>query len=294
MATAITNDDKAIREDLYGVITNISPSENSLLSGLARSDASAVTHEWPTDTLKTPGANAQIEGADATYAARTNPTRANNICQIVKIEFAVSGTEDAATQAGFAKRYAYEMDKAMKEWGNDMEFALMRGTIASTSGSAARSMKGLKAAITTNATAQSGVSLSENQLNDYLGTCWDQGGEPDEIFVGKTLKRRISGFTAGNTKNVAADDRRLINAVDVYESDFGVLKIFKHRYITQSGDNNLDIVGIQSDKFKVALLRAPKHEPLAKTGDATKGHIVGEGTLEYLAENSSFKATAHL
>jgi hypothetical protein len=294
LATAVTNDDRAIREDLYGVITRISPTETQLLSGLARTDASAVNHEWPKDTLKTPGVNAQIEGSDAIFAARTNPSRTQNLCQIVKIEFAVSGTEDASNTAGFAKRYAYEMDKAMKEWANDFEFALMRSTVVSTSGSALRSMTSLKASITTNATSQSGVSLSENQLNDYLGNAWERGGTVDEVYVGKTLKRRISGYTAGGTKNVETTDKRLVNRVDVYESDFGIVKLFKHRYITVSGDTHNDIVGIQSDKFRVAMLRDPKHEALAKTGDATKGHIVGEGTLEFLAEDSSFIATRHL
>ena len=244
MATAVSNDDRATREDLYSVITNINPTETQLLSGLARSEATAVNHEWPVDTLKTPGINAQIEGADATFAARTNPTRAQNLCQIVKIEFAVSGTEDATNHAGFTKRYAYEMDKAMKEWSNDAEFALMRSTVISTSGSALRSMTSLKASITTNATAQSGISLSENMLNDYLGNAWDQGGTVDEVYVGKTLKRRISGFTAGNTKNVDATDKRLVNSIDVYESDFGIVKLFKHRFITVSGDTNNDIVGV--------------------------------------------------
>jgi hypothetical protein len=181
----------------------------------------------------------------------------------------------------------------MKEWGNDAEFALMRSTVISTSGSAVRSMTSLKAAITTNVTGLSAVSLSENNLNDYLGTCWDAGGVVDEVYVGKTLKRRISGFTAGNTKYIQAEDKRQVNVVDVYESDFGVIKLFKHRYITQAADAGLDIVGIQSDKFRVATLRAPQHQSIAKTGDATKGMVVGELTLEFLAENSSFKATNH-
>jgi len=294
LAVSIASDNKAVREDLYGVITNISPTETQLLSGLARTDATAVNHEWPVDVLKTPGYNAQIEGADAAFTARVAPTRKNNLCQILEVSFNVSATADASNTAGMAKQYAYEMDKAMKEWSNDAEFALMRSTVISTSGSALRSMTSLKASITTNATSQSGVSLSENTLNDYLGTAWDQGGNPDEVYVGKTLKRRISGFTAGNTKFVDSTDKRLVNAVDVYESDFGIIKLFKHRYITQSGDNNLDIVGIQSDKFRVATLRSPQHVSLAKTGDSTKGMIVGELTLEFLAENSSFKGTAHL
>lgn len=293
MAVSIAQDNKAVREDLYDVITNISPTETQLLSGLARTDAQAVNHEWPVDVLKTPGYNAQIEGADAPYTARVAPTRKNNLCQIIEVSFNVSATADASNVAGMTKQYAYEMDKAMKEWSNDAEFALMRSTVISTSGSAIRSMTSLKAAISTNATSQSGVSLSENQLNDYLGTAWDQGGTVDEVYVGKVLKRRISGFTAGNVKNVQAEDRRLVNAVDVYESDFGIVKLFKHRFITQSGDQGYDILGIQSDKFRVASLRAPQHQPLAKTGDSTKGMIIGELTLEFLAENSSFKASAH-
>ncbi len=82
--------------------------------------------------------------------------------------------------------------------------------------------------------------------------------------------------------------------MDIYESDFGIVKLFKHRYITQSADTNFDIIGIQSDKFRVATLRAPQHQSIAKTGDATKGMIVGELTLEFLAEKSSFKATTVL
>jgi hypothetical protein len=45
--------------------------------------------------------------------------------------------------AGFSDRMSYEMEKALKEWKQDAEFALMRSTIACGSGSAARSMKGL-------------------------------------------------------------------------------------------------------------------------------------------------------
>jgi hypothetical protein len=64
--------------------------------------------------------------------------------------------------------------------------------------------------------------------------------------------------------------------------------------MTVSGDTNFDILGVQPDKFRVAYLREPEHVTLSKTGSATKGMIEGEMTLEYLAESSSFKATAQL
>jgi len=294
MAQAITNDDPAIRESLYDVIANIDPQETQLLSGLGHVSAEAVTDQWLNDTLKTPGANARVEGADATFAARTNPGRSSNICQIVAVDVNVSATEDAANKAGMSTRYAYELDKANKEWANDFEYALMRSTIASTSGSAVRTMRGLKASITTTTTSQSGVSLSEDTFNAYLGNAWAQGGKPTEVYVGRVLKRRISGFTAGSTKNTDTTDRRLVNAVDVYDSDFGRVKLFLHRFVTADADVNYDIVGIEPERFKVAMLRDPKHEPLAKTGDGKKGMVVGEGTLRALAEKSSFIGLRHL
>jgi len=294
MANVFSYDSNARKESLLDIITNISPVENGLIKLLGRSSATNTLHEWVTDTLKTPAAQAVVEGSDASFANRTNPTRVQNQTQIVRIDFAVTDTERARNYPGFKDRYAYEMQKAMKEWSNDAEFNLLRSTIATGTGSAARTMVGLKAAITTNATAQSGVSLSEAQVNDYMQTAWGTGGEPTDILVGSKLKRRISGFTANTTRQTIAEQEELHNVIDTYYSDFGVFRIRLHRFMTVSGDTNFDILGVQPDKFRVAYLREPEHVTLSKTGSATKGMIEGEMTLEYLAESSSFKATAQL
>lgn len=294
MASVYTYDSNARKESLLNIITNITPEENSLLKDLGKSSASNSLHEWVTDTLKTAAAQSVVEGSDASFANRTNPTRVQNQTQIVRIDFSVTDTERARDYPGFKDRYAYEMEKAMKEWNNDAEFNLLRSTLATGTGSATRTMKGLVSSITTVATAQSGVSLSETMLNDYVQNAWNQGGRPTDVYVGARLKRRISGFTANTTRNVQAEDKKAVNVVDTYVSDFGVLRIKLHRYLWQSGDTNYDIIGIQPDKFRVAYFREPEHTSLAKTGSATKGMIEGEFTLEYLAENSSFKATAVL
>lgn len=295
MAKAYTYDDNARRESLLNVIEQLDPTHYPLYTGLRKTRATNINHQWLTDTLKDPASNAQVEGSDATFADRTDPARLMNWTQILRIDFDVTDTERAVTQAGFADRYAYEMNKAMEEWKNDAEFALMRSTLASGTGSAARQMVGLKASITTNATSQSGVSLSEDMLNDYMQNVWaNSNGTVKEVYVPARLKRRISGFTAGTTKNRDDVDKRLVNAVDVYESDFGVVKLFLHRYVTVAGDTNYDIIGIDPDKHAIAHLRDPKHTPLAKTGSSTKGMIEGEFTLEYHNEATGFKASAHL
>mgnify|MGYP000851019700 FL=1 len=295
MAQVFSYDSNARRESLLDIITNISPTENYLLSNLAKSKSSNTQHEWVTDTLKTPATNAQIEGSDASFANRTNPGRVTNWTQIVRVDFQVSDSERARNYPQFADRYRYEMSKAMKEWSNDAEFNLVRSTQATGLGSGtARSMVGLKSAISTVATTLSAVSLSENHLNAYLQNAWSQGGKVDTVLVGATLKRRISGFTANGTKQFQQQEKELVNVVDMYISDFGPVKVILHRYVTIAGtDAGQDIVGIQADKFRVAYFREPEHVALAKSGSSTKGMIEGELTLEYLAENSSFKAINH-
>lgn len=296
MAKVYTNDDPAIRESLDNIITQIDPTEYPLYTGLKKTTATSTRHQWLTDTLKTPASNAQVEGSDAAFADRTDPVRVDNWTQIVRIDFDVTDTERSVTQAGFSDRYAYEMNKAMTEWKNDAEFALMRSTIASGSGSAARQMVGVKASITTNATNPSGVSLSETMFNDYMQNVWlNSNSRVTEVYVPAGLKRRISSFTAGSTKFTDVTDKRLTNTTDVYEGDFGAVKLFLHRYVSISGtDTNNDMVGINPEAHSIAHLREPKHIPLAKTGSSTKGMIEGEFTHVYRNEAADFKTTGLL
>lgn len=290
MATTYTYDDAARREDLLDIITNLTPSETQLLSGLGISEAKDIIHQWATDTLKSAAYNGRAEGADASYVDRTDPTRLINYTQIVAVDYDVSDTERETNPAGFEDRFAYETGKALKEWKNDAEFALMRGTLACLGSTTPRGMRGLKDWLDNyNYTLNSGTSLTESLLNDALNFVWDDGCEVDALYVPMYMKRKISAFTAGATKNVETTDKRLVNTVSVYESDAArMVKIFPHRYITVSGDTNYDVIGIQEDMFKLAYLRKPKTRDYAKTGDSTKGGVVGELTLEVRNPNAGF------
>lgn len=293
MAVTYTYDDNSRREDLLGIITNLDYNQYQLMSGLAQGQAKDILHQWLKDTLKSPGQNAFVEGVDASYPDRTDPTRVTNWCQIVRIGFDVSDSERSINPAAFNDRYSYESEKAMKEWKQDGEFAVMRGSMVCGSGSAARQMKGIKNWLTLS-TSQSGVSLTEAILNDYLQNVWNLGTEVNAVYVPMYLKRKISGFTAGSTKFTESIDRRLVAAVDVYQADAArMVKLFPHRYVTVSGDTNYDIVGINEDNFRLAFLRKPELRELAKTGDSTKAEIVGEFTLECLHESSGFIGLRH-
>ena len=295
-AQSLTYHDEALREDLLSIITNLSPNETQLISGLGTSNATSIRHEWLIDTLGDVKANAQLEGAAATYHTITDPTRLNNYTQIIKQGYNISDTERSTDNAGFEDRYRYEQVKAMKMWKNDAEYSLMRGSLASGQTNVARLMRGVKDSLSL-ITAQSGVSMTETMLNDYFQAVWDNTSTMvNAVYCPMYMKRKISGFTAGSTKNTNNSDRRLINAVDVYEADAAsVVKLFAHRYVSISGtDTNYGVVCINEDMFKVAYLRKPFLQEIAKTGDFSGGNIVGELTLENHHYHCGHWADAHI
>jgi hypothetical protein len=273
----------ALREDLLDLLTNLSPKNTQLVSGLGTSTAKSIRHEWLVDTLNAVKANAQIEGTAITYHSLTNPARIANYCQIFKQGFKVSDTERAEDLAGFSDRYNYEKTKALALLKNDMEYSLIRGSLVSGSGTGARQLRGIKASLSL-ITAQSGVSMTEVMLNDYLQLVWtNTSTEVNAIYTDMYLKRKISGFTTNNTLNLSADDKRLVKSVDVYEADAAkVVKLFPHRYVSISGtDTNHGIIGIDEDLFKIAYLRKPEVKEANGTGDDfSGGNIVTELTLE--------------
>lgn len=289
-------DDASVKESILDLITNISPQENYFLSNLQRSTGNDEFHLVPRDTLRTVSLNAAVEGADPTYTGN-DPSTLLNMMHIVSIAFGVTDSEQAVARYGSPEdRIAYETDKALKDWGNAAEYALVRSTIITGTGSAARQMRGLKSSLSIN-TAQSGISLSETILNGYLQNVWDQGANVDLIAVPMALKRRISGFNAnGATKFYNQDDKRLVTPIEIYESDASnkPIKLIAHRYVTVSGDNNNDIVGVELDKFATAWLREPKVRPLAKTGDGENRQVIGEFTLEARNQWAGFLGQGHL
>jgi hypothetical protein len=290
----ITYMDSTRAEDVVEIITNVDYKNTPLYSGLKESTATNTLHEWLTDTYEASADESFAEGSDATVVNLVQPTRANNVVQLFRKVITVSDTERAVNLYGQSDAYTYQTQKKMVELARDIERALMAGTRASGSSGVARKLGGVIASITTNATARtSGTSLSEVEFNDIMAGVWNGGTDsyPDEIYTGSYLKRAISGYTTpGGTKFVSVDDKRLVNVVDVYESDFGLHKLFLHREVPTD-----TVVALDSSKWRVAYLqgRRPKHVPLSKTGSSTKGMLEGELTLEALNEKSSAKRSGY-
>jgi hypothetical protein len=183
------------------------------------------------------------------------------------------------------------MAKALKEHARDIEYAFASTANTGNSGASgtARQLKGVMAWITTTnitGTGSGDETLTETMFNDALQAIWNKGGRPDAVYANGFQKRKISGFTASSTKFVEASEKEIVAGVDVYDSDFGRVKIVADRYM-----NAAQVAILQSDLWKTAVLRPTKHIEVAKVGSATRGVIETELTLESRNEAGSGKIT---
>jgi len=286
------------REDLIDRIYNISPTETPFVAAIGKTNATAVLHEWQVDALAAAASNAQLEGDETAFAAVTPTTRAQNRCQISRKEVIVSGTQDAVNKAGRAKEMTYQLLKRGKELRRDMEFVLMSNQAPVTGNSttarqlrpvcgwyATNDNRGAGGADgTTSAAATDGTQrpLTEAMVKNVLQLCWDAGGSPDTVMVGSFNKTVCSGFTGNVTKLQDVSNAKLAANIDVYKSDFSTVKFVANRFQRARDAHVLD-----TEMWKLATLRAPRTEDLAKTGDAEKAQILTEYTLEACNEAAS-------
>lgn len=294
-----TYSDSSRREDLLDIIGDVSPDDNPLSTMFATTTASQTLHEWLEDYLARPSSvSAEVEGNAATYADLTQPQRRNNVTQIITTTFRVSGTERAVDVAGAGDPMEYQAAKSLRDWKNRLEYSLLRAARSSGDSGAARQMAGIQAIVTSHTTARlSGTSLSETEFNSMvLDVATDVGTQDvfDMVLTTLQLRQKISTFTAGSTRYVDASDKKLTRPVMVYESDFGVHRIFGHKDVRSSAATPGPVVlGLKEDKWRIAYLRRPVREMLAKDGDRDNGQIVGEATLEFLAERANAQRTGY-
>jgi hypothetical protein len=78
-------------------------------------------------------------------------------------------------------------------------------------------------------------------------------------------------------------EKKMIAAVDTYDSDFGPINIVLDRWVRQAANtaiNHSSLIGrawfIETPNVRYRMLRPIRHVPLAAVGDATRGMVVGE------------------
>lgn len=315
------------REDVFDAIINIDPYDTPLLQMAPKIPISHVTTEWLQDTLTATSTAGRPEGQAFTQDNVASGTRVINVTQIFGKHLIVSETQQAVSPYGFSDTFLYEVMKGTRETMRNIETRLFAASGASASGSgtaatggSARVMKSLQDFITSNrfhaqataiggtgSTTASATALEEPLFNTALQLTWENGGNPNWIFVAGPAKRKLSSFsgapavlnpvggaalTAGPTVYTEAGANQVGRAVDQYLSDFGLLNVALDRWVPKGGTGTNQegvLFAIELPRVQIGWLRPLRFERLAKDGDRVRGMVVGECTLRVLAEKACMK-----
>lgn len=245
--------------------------------------------------------NAALEGDDAPDARFTHRSRRQNYTQIFTAAVDVSGSMQAARAYGVEDEVDYQKQERMRELLRDLENCVINGVAPASgqvgSASVRRSMNGLIPLIATNAlvpgaggmpvgSGPGNNGLTEELLNAALRRVWDRSsGSVNTIVVGGAQKRRINEFASASRQYVP-EDTSYRDMVNIYESDFGVCRVIMSRWVPED-----TLLLLDSTRIEVLPLqgRSFHFKSLASTGDAFKGQVIGEYTLELKNEPAHAK-----
>jgi hypothetical protein len=300
MATYQTYTAIGQREDLSDVIYNISPTETPFMSSVGKNKATAILHEWQTDSLASVNtSNAAVEGAATSDATISPTTRLGNRTQISTKVIKISGTLDAVNKAGRKSEKAYQLAKGSSEIKRDMEAILLSNQVAANGNSTtARTLGGLQTwlssnkSLGTNGTAGSGGTTARvtgtdrtftaDMLNTVMQSAYTNGGSPTMLLVTPAQKVVASTFTgiATRYRDVPSNQQaQIINAADVYVSDFGIIQIVPDRFIPNADSDDCAFL-LDTEMAAISYLRPFQTIELAKTGDSETTQLLVEYTLE--------------
>jgi hypothetical protein len=299
--TLITPSVVRVAEDVEDKIYNFNPSDAPLLSMIDRQKIDNVFHEWQRDSFRAADpTRAAIEGADATYAAQTEPTVLSNRTQIFQDTVSVSNTAETVKKYGRSSELSRLKAKKMLELKRDIEAAVIcSGAAVTGSSGTAGKLRGLYGFITNRSMGTSGVApdpttntapvdgtdraATEAMLKTAIQTCYQNGGDGSICMVSPSHKALISAYTGGvqRTNEVGSKQAAVLNAAfDFYRSDFGVTKIVPNRVmaVAVTGLNDTQYV-VDADKLALGQLRSFETEQMATIGDAKNWQVRTEVTL---------------
>lgn len=286
-------------ENISDIITNISPVETPFMSGIESVEVRARLFQWQQDSLTAAATNVEPEGDDPDTNAVTATVLRSNTCQISDYVPRVSGTQEAVAKYGRKSEMNYQLAKFGRQLKRDMEFDLLANNAEVTGSSGtARELGGIEAWLTSNDSRASDGSQGgtgdtaatdgtvrdflESQLKTVLASIYDSGGDADTVMAGSFNKQTFSGFTGNATRYKDADDQRLVAGIDVYVSDFGVVRVYPNRFM-----RSRSVLVLQMDMWQIGYLRPFQITDLAKTGDSIQKQMLVEYTLVALSEASS-------
>jgi hypothetical protein len=246
----------ANREDLSNELSLLAPEETPILSLCSKGKANATFSEWTVDSLAAPVTTGISEGSDVTSFSDKFADRARlgNYVQLMRRDYLVSNLQQAVTSVGPAN-VAQAEAKSMREIKRDIEATIASDNEMTVENGAGTpyGMRGLGKWIQDSAQATNAVpaayrtpelsiiesgnpsnTVTESTFNTLIGSIFSKNGEMNSLtLVANTaLRTLVSGFSralaAANgtyTVNQDATSKTITLSVNMYDSDFGMVKI---------------------------------------------------------------------
>lgn len=231
-------------------------------------------------TAMTRVSRARIEGDDADDSPSTEVSTNYNYTQILQRTINVSRSREMASEYGVVSWEDYLIDKAMKELMMDLARLPYYGKRYVGTSSAARYAGGLRTFITdnltyataTSATGGTASALTRDHIDDTLANIHTDGGDPDLILTVAHAQRKINDMYEGFVTTERSEQlggsliKQLMNPITGKIMDVVVDRnCVSNEFWLLSTDQ---VAYYPFDPFF--------YEDLSKTGDATKGEVVGE------------------
>ena len=281
-------------EDVTNIVFNVSPMEVPILTMASSHKAEATFTEWPIESLSAvDGANANIEGDDATIDASSTPTRVGNHCQLMDKTGSYTTTQDAIHKYGVAQELAKQKIKKGKELKRDME-TIMMANQARVVGLAAVAQKmrsmgswlttnvsrgatGANGSATTAATDGTQRNFTETLLKSVIVSCATNSNDmPGVLSCGPANRANVSSQLSGNSTRFYEVKEGTLNAsISVYRSDYGPFKIIMSRF-----QRDRDMWLLNTDMIAKRTLEPMQSRDLAVTGLSNKFQMWTNWTLE--------------
>lgn len=297
---------KLNREELSSVVSRITPEDTPIYSMIEKVSFDTTHPEWGIDDLAAPADNAQLEGDEYTFGATTSPTRMGNYTQILRKDGIISRTQDKTDEAG--KKTSVKEQKLKKgvELRKDVEFSIVTAN-ASVAG-ATRKSGSLSTWLTSNVSrgasgANGGFSTGTNLtvaptngtqraftktlMDGVMQQGYQNGANFKHLFASPYIKSVFVTFMSD--ANVAAfryaadsgKNNSIVATADIYEGPFGKVMIHPNRVMAGSAALARNVFFVDPEYVKWGWFdKIHEDKGIAKTGDAEKFVLIGEGALK--------------
>jgi hypothetical protein len=295
------------RESLSDVISMITPEDTPIYSMIGKGKAEAVKPEWSVDDLATPARNIREEGDDYTFSQVTPPARLANFTQIFRKDWIISNTQEVTSEAGTATKRKRTKLKRGVELRKDVEFSIV-DTLPSLGGNIRQSGT-LTTWLATNTSR--GVSGTNGGFNTGTGltvapgagtqraftkvimdtvmqSIYNNGGTSKSLVISPYVKSVFVSFMSDssvaafryNVDKGGSAKNTVVATADYYEGPFGRVTVVPNRVMAGSATVARNAFFVDPDFLEWKWLRPIKEDAnVAKTGDAERGVLIGEGTL---------------